>query len=228
MRSLLMTAATVGIVCYSLPIVAANAQMIAPVLSSQAYAPTSASAWNGFYLGLQGGLLTMKSHEKGNALPAGEDLLGDIGGNAGVFGGFRYQVADWLVWGLDIEANNDATELLHNGSNYGALKWDAGIRAQLGYPVSPNVLAYGSIGYSVGRFDLTPFYAAPGYDGQVYTAGGVQLGIGVDAKVTDHIMARLLATYTHYGTHTITNGGVADGSSEPSVVNIRVGAAWAF
>ncbi|MEO5807399.1 outer membrane beta-barrel protein [Devosia sp.] len=202
-------------------------QFVAPIVDAQFYQPTP-FAWTGAYVGVQGGLLPMKSHELGASLPTGEDLLGDIGGNAGVFAGYRYQMNDWLVWGLDVEANNDATELLRQGKNYGALKWDAAIRAQLGYPVAPNVLAYGSVGYSIARFDMSPFYSAPGYDGQVYSAGGIQLGVGVDAKVTDHIMARLLATWTHYGTHTITKGGVADGTSEPSVVNIRVGLGWTF
>lgn len=197
------------------------------VMSLQA-GTAQAQQWNDVYVGGQIGLLPMKSHEKGASIPAGETLLGDIGGNAGVFAGFHYQLTDWFVWGMNIEANNDATELLYNGSNFGALKWDAAVRTQFGVPVAPNVLAYGTVGYSIARFDLSPFYSAPGYDGHQYTAGGFQFGVGVDAMITENVMARLEANYAHYGTHTITKGGVADGTSEPSVVNVKVGVAWKF
>ncbi len=193
--------------------------MMAPVVDSGTYQPTY-SAWDGFYLGAQGSLIGMKSHESADVLPPPEQLLGDIGGSAGVFAGYRYQISDWFVLGLDAEVNNVATQFEYSGRNYGALKWDAAVRTTLGYPVAPNVIAYGTVGYSWGHFDLSP---GRGEDTQ-FTAGGVQLGLGVDMMVTQNIMARLGTTWTHYGVNDVPGGG----TSEPSNAVIRAGLGWKF
>ena len=122
--------------------------------------------------------------------------------------------------GVDAEVNNVATQFEYNGLNYGALKWDTAIRATLGYPIASNVLAYGTVGYSWGRFDLSPGLGA----GSEFTAGGFQLGLGVDMMVTQNIMARLNATWTHYGVNQVPGGG----TSEPSNSVVRAGLAWKF
>jgi outer membrane immunogenic protein len=202
--------------------VAAQAQsMVAPVVTSNMYQP-SYSAWDGFYVGAQGSLIGMKSHEIAPGILVGEQLLGDIGGSAGVFAGYRYQLSDWFVLGVDAEVNNVATQFEFNGAqNYGALKWDAAVRATLGYPVAPNVLAYGTVGYSWGRFDLSP---SRGGVATAFTAGGFQLGLGVDMMITQNLMARLNATWTHYGVNSVPGGG----TSEPSNQVVRAGLAWKF
>lgn len=189
-----------------------------------------ASNWTGFYLGAQAGLIGMKSHEKGTAVPAGEALLGDIPVTGGVFGGFHFQQTDWWVWGLDAELNYQPAEFFYNGAKFGIMDWDGAVRIQGGVPVAPNVLAYGSVGYSWAHFDQSTYYNGvfPAATGANYVGGGLQLGFGVDAKLNDHLMMRLLATWTNYGVHSITNGGVEVGSSEPSLINARVGLAWTF
>ena len=202
---------------------AAEAQsLVVPSVTSNMYQP-SYSAWDGFYFGAQASLIGMKSHEANPGLPAPEQLLGDIGGSAGLFAGYRYQVNDWLVLGVDAEANNVATQFEYSGANYGALKWDAAVRATLGYPVAPNVLAYGTVGYSWGRFDMSPFTGAAD---SAFTAGGWQLGLGADMMLTENVMARINATWTHYGVNSWTKNGAAYGTSEPSNVVVRTGIAW--
>lgn len=207
------------------PILGAQAQqMVAPVVNNSVYQPAY-SAWDGFYIGAQGSLIGMKSHEVNTVIaapPATEQLLGDIGGSAGVFAGYRMQLTDWFVLGVDAELNNVATQFEYNGGNYGALKWDTAVRATLGYPVANNVLAYGTVGYSWGRFDMSPQLGA----GSEFTAGGFQLGLGVDMLVTQNVMARLNATWTHYGVNTVP--GPAGRTSEPSNAVIRAGLAWKF
>jgi opacity protein-like surface antigen len=216
--------AAVAAALVAMPVVGAQAQQfVAPIVDSTMYQPAPA-AWDGFYLGAQGSIVAMKSHEIGTLVPT-EQLLGDIGGSAGVFAGYRYQLNDWFVLGLDGEFNNVATELLYPGTVYGAMKWDAAVRATLGYPVAPNVLAYGTAGYSWAHFDLTPFYGA---SDSTYTAGGFQLGLGVDVMVTQNIMARLNATWTHYGVNTVKQNGTNIGTSEPSDVVVRAGLAYKF
>lgn len=217
-----LAAALIAIVAGA-PVVGAQAQqMIAPVVNNGMYQP-SYSAWDGFYLGAQASLIGMKSHEINSVTavpPATEQLLGDIGGSAGIFAGYRMQLNDWFVLGIDAEANNVATQFEFNGSNYGALKWDAAVRATLGYPVANNVLAYGTVGYSWGRFDLSPGLSRDA----AFTAGGIQLGVGVDMMITQNVMARLNATWTHYGVNDVPGGG----TSEPSNAVIRTGLAWKF
>jgi opacity protein-like surface antigen len=190
----------------------------------------TASNWTGFYIGAQAGLIGMKSHEKGTAVPLGEALLGDIPVTGGAFAGFHFQQTDWWVWGLDVEANYQPAEFFYNGTKFGIMDWDAAVRVQGGVPIAPNVLAYGSVGYSWAHFDQSTYYNGvfPAATGANYIGGGVQLGFGVDAKLNDHLMMRLLATWTNYGVHSITNGGVEVGSSEPSLINARVGLAWTF
>lgn len=216
-----MTLAVAGMALLAATGMAQAQSMIAPVVTNNMYQPTS-SAWDGFYIGAQGSLIGMKSHEVApGILPPPEQLLGDIGGSAGVFAGYRYQITDWFVLGVDAEVNNVATQFEYNGANYGALKWDAAVRTTLGYPVAPNVLAYGTLGYSWGHFDLSP---SRGGVATNFTAGGFQLGLGVDMMVTENLMARLNATWTHYGVNSVPGGG----SSEPSNQVVRAGLAWKF
>lgn len=227
MRSEIKLAATVLTAVIGLS-AAAQAQqvetiLVVPTVTSQSYQPAS-TVWDGFYVGAQGALVATKTHEINPGVGA-EQLLGDIGGHAGIFAGYRYTVSDWLVLGIDAELNNVATEYLFNAANYGALKWDTAVRATLGYPVAPNVLAFGSVGYSWGRFDMSPFSGTPD---STFTAGGWQLGVGVDMLVTQNVMARLHATWTHYGVNTWTRGGAAYGTSEPSDVVVRAGLGWKF
>ena len=192
-------------------------------------APT-ANTWSGFYLGAQFGLIGAKTHEKGSAFPSGEALLGDIPVQGGLFAGAHYQMNDWWVWGLDAEANYEPGEFFYNGSKFGTIEWDGALRLHGGYLIAPNVLAFGSVGYSIAHFDHTTYYSVghPALTGAAYTGGGIQLGFGVDAKLSDHLMARLLATWSHYGVHTIYDGGTAIATSEPSMVNARLGLAWSF
>ncbi|MBU1174201.1 MAG: porin family protein [Alphaproteobacteria bacterium] len=190
-----------------------------------ASAPT-ADSWTGFYFGGQIGLVGMKSHEKGPAVPNGEALLGDIPVQAGVFGGFHWQQTDWWVWGLDAELNIEQGEFFYNGSKFGSMEMDGAVRVQGGYLVAPNVLAYASVGYSWAHFDNRAYYGG-GATGADFIGGGLQLGLGVDAMVTDTIMARLQMTWAHYGEHAVSSGGGA-ATSEPSMIDIRTGVAWKF
>src|SRR5690606_22503948 len=114
--------------------------LVLPTVTNQSYQPNY-SAWDGFYAGAQASLVATKTHEIGSPVSAVEQLMGDMGGAAGLFAGYRYQLNDWLVLGVDGEYNNISTEYLFNATKYGALTWDAAVRATLGYPVAHNVLA---------------------------------------------------------------------------------------
>jgi opacity protein-like surface antigen len=178
--------------------------------------------WTGFYIGGQADLLATKSLEEQDPTLKGPTLLGDMGGGFGAFAGYDYQFFDWLVGGVGAEYNIDSTELQFNGQNYGASQWDATIKARLGTPIAPNILAYGSLGYEWGHFDYSD---RPVLGTDAFTAGGIQFGLGVDAMLTQNIMARFEGTYTHYEDgHTSSNGI----SSTPSMIAIKGGLAFRF
>ena len=201
-------------------IATAQAQsLFAPVVTSGMYEPSNI-AWDGLYFGPQIALVATKTHEIGGVVGP-EQLFGDTGGIAGVFGGYRFTVTDWLVLGIDAEADVVSTEYLWNARQYGVIRWDAAIRGTIGLPLAPNVLAFGTVGYSVARFDMSSGY---GNANAQYTAGGVQLGLGVDAMITQSLMARLHATWALYGVNNVPVPG--GGTSEPSDVVVRLGVAW--
>ena len=187
-------------------------------------APPSGN-WTGFYIGGQADLLATKSLEESDPTLTGPTLLGDMGGGIGAFAGYDYQFYDWLVGGIGAEYNIDSTELQFSGSNYGASKWDAAVKARVGTPIAPNVLAYGSLGYEWGHFDYSDRPSLAGADNAAFTTGGVQFGIGVDAMLTQNIMGRLEATYTHYDSHTTTPMGVV---STPSMIAVKAGLGFRF
>jgi opacity protein-like surface antigen len=216
MRSIVLLAALAATTVFSAS--GAEAQSL--------FAPATGN-WTGVYVGGQADLLATKSLEEQDISlggGTGGTLLGDMGGGLGVFGGYDYQFSDWLVGGIGAEYNFDSTELQFNGVNYGASKWDATIKARVGTPIASNVLAYGSLGYEWGHFDYSDRPSLAGVAGADFTTGGPQIGLGVDAMLTENIMARFEGTYTHYESHTAANGTI----STPSMIAIKAGLAFKF
>jgi opacity protein-like surface antigen len=213
MRSIVLLAAVASAAIFSVS--GAEAQSL--------FAPASGN-WTGVYVGGQADLLATKSLEEQDISLGGPTLLGDMGGGFGIFGGYDYQFSDWLVGGIGAEYNFDSTELQFGGANYGASKWDAAIKARVGTPIASNVLAYGSLGYQWGHFDYSDRPSMAGATDADFTTGGPQIGLGVDAMLTENIMARFEGTYTHYESHTASNGII----STPSMIAIKAGLAFKF
>jgi outer membrane immunogenic protein len=208
--------------------VVAAAILVATSAHAQSlFAPPSGN-WTGFYIGGQADLLATKSLEENSPGFTAPTLLGDMGGGVGAFAGYDYQFTDWLVGGVGGEYNVDSTELQYNGANYGASKWDATIKARVGTPIASNVLAYGSLGYEWGNFDYSDRPTFAGASNANFTTGGLQFGLGVDAMLTQNIMARFEGTYTHYDAHVTTAFGGSSVSSDPSMIAIKGGLAFRF
>ena len=203
---------------------AAAAGLSVTGVEAQSLLAPAGGNWTGFYIGGQADLLATKSLEEQDTSLTGPTLLGDMGGGLGIFGGYDYQFSDWLVGGLGAEYNIDSTELQFGGANYGASKWDATIKARVGTPIASNVLAYGSLGYQWGHFDYSDRPSMAGATGADFTTGGPQIGLGIDAMLTQNIMARFEGTYTHYESHTASNGI----TSTPSMIAVKAGLAFRF
>ena len=71
MRSLIKLAAVAGVAVLGSTMAAQAQSMVAPVVTSGMYQP-SYSAWDGFYVGAQGSLIGMKSHEIAPGILVGE------------------------------------------------------------------------------------------------------------------------------------------------------------
>jgi opacity protein-like surface antigen len=56
----------------------------------------------------------------------------------------------------------------------------------------------------------------------------LQIGLGVDAMLTENIMARFEGTYTHYEPHVTTVAGTPVVQSTPSMIAIKAGLAFKF
>ncbi|HTJ56792.1 MAG TPA: porin family protein [Devosiaceae bacterium] len=207
MRSAAKVAAMVGVVLLGAHAGTAQAQ--------------DAVDWTGPYVGAQANLLAEKSLEQG-WFP--DTLLGDMGGGAGVFAGFNYQLNDHFVVGVEGEANFDSTTLQLLGQNFLSSNWDGAVKARLGMPVGPNVLAYGTLGYAWGNFDYDPSVVPSGGN---FTVGGAQFGIGAEALLTSNIIGRLEATYVHYDTNSVTLGS-STLESTPSMIAVKAGVGFKF
>jgi opacity protein-like surface antigen len=203
------------------------------VLSSGAHAQSlfggsGSGSWTGAYIGAQAELLATKSLEEQEPGLTAPTLLGDMGAGGGVFGGYDYQFNDMFVAGIGGEYNLDSTELLSGGANSGASKWDATIKARVGTPIAPNVLAYASLGYEWGHFDYSDRPTLIHADNADFTTGGLQIALGVDAMLTQNIMGRLEASYTHYDSHITTISGTPAVQSTPSMIAVKGGIGFRF
>jgi outer membrane immunogenic protein len=215
------------------PAILAGVAGAAILMTSGAYAQSSpwgtfSGNWTGFYAGAQADLLATKSLEEQEPGLTSPTLMGDMGGGAGVFAGYDYQLNNMFVAGVMGDYNVDSTELLYNGADSGKAQWDASLKARIGVPVATNVLAYGSLGYEWGHFDYSDRPSLAGADNAAFTTAGLQIGLGVDAMLTSNIMARLEATYTHYDSHVTTIGGTPAVQSTPSMIAIKGGVGFRF
>lgn len=206
-------------------------------------ADPAGDAWTGFYLGVQAGYVEATGSNaalclQGTGIPAqcssdaiGQSNLAGIpvgdntmaGGALGGYLGVNYRI-DRIVLGLEGDANWLAARGSHGidgGLDYDStLKWDASIRARMGWLLDERALLYVTGGPSwIGadiRSDICNDFRAdsPGAaldcsDSQ--TLSGWQLGAGAELMVTEHLSAR--AEYLHgwYGNADMT---LFDGSAD--------------
>jgi opacity protein-like surface antigen len=164
----------------------------------------SGAGWTGLYLGVQGGIETLKGDE---AYVSGE-RYGDweaIGGTVGVFGGYDVQIGGSFVLGIGGEINwVSASAQQYDGPERIYQDWQAAVQVRAGVLASPDVLVYGLLGYSWAGFDASEYWADDVNDGYVWTGSGVKVGAGVEVKLADNLFVKGEADMTFYDQQVIT------------------------
>lgn len=196
------------------------------------YAP--AADWTGFSIGLQAGIVSLSGYEDWNpdfAAPVDpyETWDSGIGGSLGIFAGYDIQVSDLFVLGVGGEVNWNSVSALEWPSfaldDEVSHQWDAGLHVRAGVLVTPDILAYGLLGYSWGSFD-TPYWGAQGYDSP-WTTSGVKIGAGVEALVADGFFVKGEVAATFYDSYEINDAGPY-WLITPTVVSAKAGLGWKF
>lgn len=150
-----------------------------------AYTAAPAWSWSGPYAGLMGGYDWGSSN-------AGAGAFSTDGWGGGGFVGYNFQTANNLVFGVE----GDVTGTGKSGSRAGYTvknPWDATLRGRAGYAID-HFLIYGTGGLALGGVNVNDATST-----EKQTRVGWTIGAGVDAAVTDNIIARMEFRHTDFG-----------------------------
>jgi outer membrane immunogenic protein len=150
---------------------AIGADMPAKTAALNAYAAAPACAWNGLYIGAQGGYGSASVDWSGRSVYDESNWL------AGGHVGYNYCMGS-IVIGLETDA------MLGGWKELG---WIGSTRGRVGVLLGPSLLVYGTGGVAYGRLDTT--LADMSFTG--WTAGA-----GLEYNITRHLSVR--AEYRYY------------------------------
>jgi outer membrane immunogenic protein len=204
-----------------------------------------ASIWTGFYVGLSGGgrwskvTWTTLSVTPAPGIPPDptttpayfDSSTGTVGG----YFGYDWQFAPRWVWGLQADfdwgnggkRNGGVPGTFGSGvlappaaaafdSSWVTERWDASVRARVGFLVAAPWLIYGTLGVSMQSIEVGASCAGPAapaswctnpgppaslprYEPTHYARTGFTYGIGTEAALSHSLFARLEYRYTYYG-----------------------------
>ncbi len=250
MRKLLVATVAAATALSAMDALAADMPLKAPPL------PYVAPSWTGFYLGgeLGGGWereqITIVTNNPGAAFPPGTVLnpVPDSGVLGGVYGGFNYQVSNFVfgidgdyTWAglrgtaIDVSAVNGDTA--HESSS---VDWVATVTGRLGYAVNSNWLVFAKSGWAWAHFNATsvtntPAGALAGTTTSGDTRDGWTVGGGVEWRFLAHWSAKLEYDYINFNTATFsvtdaTPAGVSSPlrSAVTSLSMVKGGLAYRF
>lgn len=153
--------------------------------------------------------------------------LGASGMDYGLMDGYGQTVNGDIYLGAEMEANLSSAD---SKITYGAdtlklsKKNSYGVAVRAGYDMG-SVLPYVRVGYNRAKFEseLSGTYTGKGSD----TLGGIALGAGMEAKVSDNVSLRGEFVHTAYGKSTDTDGTNTI-TAKPTENVARVGVAFRF
>lgn len=190
----------------------------APVTAAAA-APSS--SWTGLYAGLNAGYGFTGAAASPIALGADWGLEGVVGGG---MVGFDWQLGPGLVLGAEIDGAVTAIsgDLRGGGVNVSAKSdWTVAVRGRAGLLVDPATMIYGLAGWSWAGLD----FSIAGSSGSE-NVDGVQVGVGIETRISDALSAR--AEYRHTFYENATFGTVVPASIKPTAGEARIGVSYKF
>ena len=191
---------------------------------------------SGFYTGAQMGFDGIETNTGENRSSGGFDS-GDFakgGFSGGAFLGYGVDRDDWY-YGLELNAQRDDANWYHSkqksDSRTSSLSKDHGISlsARLGRRMLNNSLLYIKAGAQRGYFDgyYTINSKPQNAFNQSFTLTGLQLGLGMEYDLSEHLFGRFEYSYTDYPKKNISSVDFNDQfNTTESAINIGLG--WRF
>ena len=187
----------------------------AVALASPLLAADAPQAFNGPFIGIQGGWQqdrqSLLLNNSGVITSASQSNSGlGLGGQVG----YDFRLSPTVVVGAEV----DLTGRTGSGNLGGAAGYDLkqgrtiAATARLGYLVAPESLLYVRGGYANGRFSLD--------NGTVQSStnrDGYQIGVGYEQQLRQNVSARLEYTHSGFGTENIFNLAQAIGATDANV-----------
>lgn len=153
------------------------------------YSAAPAWSWTGPYAGLQGG------YAWGSATVNAAPSVSMDGLTGGVYGGYNFQTGNNLVLGVEGDVSGtgkSGTSGVYTVKN----PWDATIRGRVGYAID-HFMVYGTGGLALGGVNVST-----GGVTDRQTRVGWVIGAGVEAALTESIVARMEFRHTDLGSAT--------------------------
>ena len=175
-----------------------------PILQAPPPAPVSmARNWTGGYGGVQLGYgqARLGVTDSGDATNTGDLRANGVLG--GVYGGFNWQGANNMVFGLDADLaahrGRDTATTLGGDAVEARMRNSGALRARAGVAMG-DTLFYGAAGVTHARFDM----GVNGVDDGISRTGWTA-GLGVEQAFGNNLTGRLEYRYSDYGS--VTSGG---------------------
>ena len=211
----------------ALPVAAAD---LAPPVPAPPVLVQTAPDWTGFYVGGHMGIAgTFASYDYSTLFSGSlnnHTRIGRINGAApGVYGGFNYQIASFVI-GIESDATFTNGMFRLNGPNNDALQFSNtayGVAARAGYLVTPDTMVYGKLGYT--RIQLSGTQNLPPVPFK-QTVAASQAGVGVEHLITDNIAFRVEGTYTSANNDLVLNQGFDH--YRPSLLQVTAGVSYKY
>jgi outer membrane immunogenic protein len=226
-RGRLLSFAAAGIAVAAIAQPASAADLSIPFLPLKAPAPPSVVNWTGFYIGGDIGGLFTDAHLTRPLSGLQEVSLGTIDGRPvyGLYGGFNYQVAPWVVLGIETNFNwLSAAYYRELGFQFDFLqqsRWVDSVTGRLGMLVRPDSMVYVKAGPA--------WVNVTGVQGFgmnfTQTKSAVQGGVGIEALVTQNVALRGEFTYTYVNQVSLNQGFDL---YRPILMTMQLGAAYKF
>jgi outer membrane immunogenic protein len=179
-------------------------------------APAYLSDWAGFYIGIHGG-----GGWASTTFDVFTPLNGKLsGGLVGGHAGYNWQYGS-VVAGLEADFSGADIKQTVLGLEEKTNEL-ASARARLGYVFLPNLLAYGTAGAGWGHTE----FSVPGATLETLNQFGWTAGVGLEYKLTNHVLLRV--EYLHYDFGKAEVANVLGDNVKETVDTVRGGLSWKF